>query len=171
MAGLNKCSKYCVISRLQVFRPTVHWACPIMEPVGRATFLTLSISSAGQHRDGFIGSGQILDEFPGVLSLRRHGASHVSASGLSARCRPGRNDPNVTSEDGSEGWLSVSETAGGWVGVVVALQWFPPSTVTYTPPEQRSSLWWGWLPLTRVSSRRSRLVHSSQSPEVLRKHS
>lgn len=102
-------NNYSVISRLQVFS--------VFSVSDNGTSehsdLTLSISSAGQHCDGFVGSGQILDEFPGVLSLRRHGASHVSASGLSVKGRPGRNDPNVTSEDGSGECLSVSETAGG----------------------------------------------------------
>lgn len=53
-----------------------------MEP-RRVSDLTLGISSAGQHRDGFTGAGQILEQLPGVLPLRRHGASHrLCVSGL-----------------------------------------------------------------------------------------
>lgn len=100
--------------------------------------LTLSISSAGQHRDGFTGSGQILDEFPGVLSLRRHGASHVSAGSLSEAAQ-GEITSDVTSEDGSGDCRYLGWAGDG--GSEVELQWLPPSTGTYTPPEQRSSLW------------------------------
>lgn len=77
MTGRNKDS---VISLLEVF------GCQLSvsdNGTSGLSDLTLSISPAGQHSDGFPGSGQILDEFPGVLSFRRHGASHVSASGLS----------------------------------------------------------------------------------------
>lgn len=35
-----------------------------------ASIVTLGISSAGQNRDRFTSAGEILEEFPGVLSRR-----------------------------------------------------------------------------------------------------
>lgn len=42
--------------------------CPMME-LG-ASIVTLGISSAGQNRDRFTSAGEVLEEFPGVLSRR-----------------------------------------------------------------------------------------------------
>lgn len=45
--------------------------------------VTLGISSAGQHGDGFTRAGQILEKFSGVLPLRYDRASHACPGSLS----------------------------------------------------------------------------------------
>lgn len=55
--------------------------CPMME-LGWS-IVTLGISSAGQNRDRFTSAGEILEEFPGVLSRWKPCSSHARPCALS----------------------------------------------------------------------------------------
>lgn len=114
--------------------------CPMMEP--QPCNVTLGISSAGEHRDGFTSAGKVLEKFPGVLPLRCHGAGHCL---LPVRLPKNKSvNWNLTSqlnETSGDEWSTFRICERRDTAVVAALE-----TLVHTPPGPKIVPCLRWLP-------------------------